>query len=272
MPPDRNHAKLGAVADTATHIESLRAPTTGEWAELARAVDDHLLATLTDLSDDDWNKPTECEPWAVRDVVAHLVGWDEAIVSPREFVRQTVAGYRTRKAHDGNPLDAQNQFQVDERSALSPIELLERLRTLTPKFHKAKQRFASIGWAIPLKQNFSGTWVTARYAMTTILARDHFMHHIDIHTATGRAFQPNEADVRIAHDAIREWAEQVDADVTLELSGGAGGTFVRRSGATTITADAIGFCRLIAGRRYDDIKVAGDKAAAKGWLAQPAVF
>ena len=260
------------MTDTAIRIETLRAPTSGEWAELARAVDDHLLATLTSLSEDDWHKRTECEPWAVRDVVAHLVGWQEAIISPREFVRQTVRGYRTRKAHNGNPLDAQNQVQVDEGASLSPAELLERFRALTPKFQKAKQRFASIGWAIPLKQNFSGTWVTVRYAMTAIFARDHFMHHIDIHTATGRPFQPNEADVRIAHDAIREWAEQADADVTLELSGPAGGTFVRRSGATTISADAIGFCRLIAGRRYDDVKVAGDEAAAKGWIARPAVF
>ena len=120
--------------------------------------------------------------------------------------------------------------------------------------------------------NFSGTWVTVRYAMTTIFARDHFMHHIDIHTATGRAFQPNEAEVRIVHDAVREWAEQTGADMSLELSGPAGGTFVRRSGATTITADAIGFCRLISGRHYDEVKVSGDEAAAQGWLAHNAVF
>lgn len=260
------------MADTVIRIETLRVPTAREWADLARAVDDHLLETLEDLSGDEWNKPTECEPWAVRDVVAHLVAWDEAIVSPREFMRQTVAGYRTRKAHGGNLIDAQNQFQVDDRAALSPFELLEQFRMLTPKFHKARRRFAAIGRPIPYKQNFSGTWVTLSYAMTTILARDHFMHHIDIHTAIGRAFQPNEADVRIAHDVVREWAEQTDADVTLELSGQAGGTFVRRSGTTTITADAIGFCRLISGRHYEDVKVIGDEAAAQGWLAQRAVF
>ena len=260
------------MAQTAIRIETLRAPTRSEWAGLALSVDNHLLETLTGLSDDDWDKPTECEPWAVRDLVAHLVGWDEAIVSPRELARQTVHGYRTRKAHGGNPLDAQNQFQVDDHSALSPIELLEQLRILTPKFHRARQRFASIGRAIPYKQNFSGTWVTLHYAMTTIIARDHFMHHIDIHTAIGRAFQPNQAEVRITHDAVREWAEQTEADATIELSGPAGGTFVRRSGTTTITADAIGFCRLISGRRYDEVRITGDEAAAQRWLAHNAVF
>lgn len=260
------------MADTAILIETMRAPTHSEWADIARSVDDHILETLNDLSDDDWSKPTECEPWAVRDVVAHLVGWDEAIVSPREFARQTVHGYRTRKAHGGNPLDAQNQFQVDDRAALSPAELLEQLRTLTPKFHKAKRRFGTMGRAVPFKQNFTGTWVTLGYAMTTILGRDHFMHHIDICRATGRTFQPNAAEITIAHDALREWAEQAKADVTLELSGPAGGTLVRGSGTTTITADAIDLCRVIAGRDSDDVKVSGDEAAAQGWLAQRAVF
>ena len=260
------------MADTAIRTETMRAPTHSEWAELARSIDDHLVETLAGLSDEEWDRPTECQPWAVRDLVAHLVGWDEAIVSPREFARQTVHGYRTRKAHGGNPLDAQNQFQVDDRAALSPAELLEQLRTLTPKFHKAKRRFAAMGRAIPFKQNFSGTWVTLSYAMTTILARDHFMHHIDICRATGRSFHPNAAEIRVARDALREWAEQTNADLTLELSGPAGGTFVRGSGTTTIAADAIEFCRVIAGRHSDDIKVSGDEVAAGGWLAQQAVF
>ena len=260
------------MADIATRIETMRAPTHSEWADVARSVDDHLLETLTDLTYEDWNKPTECEPWAVRDVVAHLVGWDEAIVSPREFARQTVHGYRTRKAHGGNPLDAQNQFQVDDRAAFSPAELLEQLRTLTPKFHKAKRRFATLGRAVPFKQNFSGTWVTLGYAMTTILARDHFMHHIDICRATDRSFHPNTAEIRVALDAVREWAERANGDLTLELSGPAGGTFVHGSGTTTITADAIDFCRVISGRHSDDIKVSGDEVMAGGWLAKRAVF
>jgi uncharacterized protein (TIGR03083 family) len=129
-----------------------------------------------------------------------------------------------------------------------------------------------MGRAVPFKQNFSGTWVTLGYAMTTILARDHFMHHIDICRATGRSFHPTEAEIQVAHDAVREWAEQTAAEVSFDLSGPAGGTFVRGSGATTITADAIDFCRVIAGRHSDDIKVSGDQVEAQGWLAQRAVF
>ncbi len=260
------------MTDTPIRIESLRPPTHAEWAEITRAVDDHLIETLAGLTAEDWDRPTECDPWKVRDVVAHLVAWDEAIVSPREFVRQTWHGFRNRKAHNGNPLDAQNQFQVDDHAAHSPTQLLTTFRAITPRFHKAKRRFAAAGRPIPYKQNFSGTWVNLGYAMTTILGRDHFMHHIDICRATGQPFEPNQAEIRIAHDAIREWVQNTNADVTLALSDPAGGTFVRGSGATTITTDAIDFCRVIAGRQCDGVKVEGDEIAADVWLRTRAVF
>lgn len=258
--------------ETAIRLENLPPLTTVEWAELARSVDDHLLETLAGLSPEEWDRPTECEPWKVHDVVAHIVAWDEATISQREFVRQTWHGYRRRKDYNGNPLDAQNQFQVDERAAHTPTRLLDDLRALTPKFHKAKRRLATVGRVLPFKQNFSGTWVTLGYAVTTIIGRDHFMHHIDICRATGHPFEPNADEIRIAHDAVREWSERAQANATLELSGPAGGTFVRGPGTTTISADAIDFCRVISGRECSDVKVEGDQATADRWLATRAIF
>lgn len=32
-----------------------------------------LIGILSDLSDDDWQKPTACDPWTVKDVTAHLL-------------------------------------------------------------------------------------------------------------------------------------------------------------------------------------------------------
>lgn len=257
---------------TSVRIEALKAPSYAEWDAIGHSVDDHLLATLASLTPEEWLKPTDCDPWAVRDIVAHIVAWDNAIIRPARFARESVRGFRARKDHGGNPLDAQNQQQVDDLARVPPDELLARLRSLTPKFHKAKKRLSGIGRAVPYKEHFSGTWVTLGYALTTILGRDHFMHHIDICKATGRPFEPNPAEVRIVHDAVREWAGKAGADVTLELSGPAGGTFVRGSGETTIATDAIEFCRVISGRLCDDIKVVGDEPTAQRWLAQRAVF
>lgn len=257
---------------TSIRIESMKAPTYAEWDRIGRSVDDRLLETISSLTPDEWLKPTDCDPWRVRDIVAHIVAWDHATINPGRFTRESVLGFRARKDHGGNRLDAQNQLQVDELASLSPPELLARLRSLTPRFHKAKKRLAGLGRAIPYKENFSGTWVTFGYALTTILGRDHFMHHIDISKATGRGFEPNPQEIKIVHDAVREWAGKADADVTLELSGPAGGTFVRGSGDTTIATDAIEFCRVISGRRCDDIKIVGDEPRAQRWLAQVAVF
>ena len=35
-----------------------------------------LLSLLTDLSTDDWSRPTTCAGWDVRDVVLHILGGD----------------------------------------------------------------------------------------------------------------------------------------------------------------------------------------------------
>ena len=98
------------------------------------------------------------------------------------------------------------------------------------------------------------------------------MHRLDIHRAIGRKPELRPGEVRIAHDAIREWAGKARADATLELSGPAGGTFVSGTGATRITADALDLCRIAAGRRSEDVHVEGDDAAARRWFATLAVF
>jgi uncharacterized protein (TIGR03083 family) len=41
----------------------------------------HLLAVLDDLDEDDWARPTATPRWSVKDVAAHLLGGDIAILS-----------------------------------------------------------------------------------------------------------------------------------------------------------------------------------------------
>lgn len=42
-----------------------------------------LIALLSDLAPDDWNAPTACTPWTVRDVAAHLLGGSLGRLWPR---------------------------------------------------------------------------------------------------------------------------------------------------------------------------------------------
>ena len=42
---------------------------------------DALVDLLTDLSPDDWQKPTVCAGWTVKDIAAHLLGGEIGILS-----------------------------------------------------------------------------------------------------------------------------------------------------------------------------------------------
>jgi uncharacterized protein (TIGR03083 family) len=41
----------------------------------------HLLTLLADLGEDDWARPTTAPRWSVKDIAAHLLGGDIAILS-----------------------------------------------------------------------------------------------------------------------------------------------------------------------------------------------
>lgn len=78
-----------------------------------------LLSTLTP---EQWDAPSLCEEWRVRDVVAHVAGYDDLDRSglARRFVRGWIVNT--------------NQVRVEELRALTNAELLERLRShLVPR-------------------------------------------------------------------------------------------------------------------------------------------
>lgn len=50
-------------------------------ADLFRPTLDSLLELLSALSPDDWNRPTACARWSVRDIASHLLGGEVGILS-----------------------------------------------------------------------------------------------------------------------------------------------------------------------------------------------
>ena len=72
-----------------------------------------FLATLTPQ---DWEQPSLCTRWNVKDVVAHVVSYEE--LSAPQLVKRFAKGWIVRT----------NQVGVDEFATLSPQQLLEFLR------------------------------------------------------------------------------------------------------------------------------------------------
>jgi uncharacterized protein (TIGR03083 family) len=91
-------------------------------AELSGTMSSEILA----LSSDEWDTVTNCAPWRVRELAAHVVTGGEAFALS---VRRGLAG----SAEPGAPAEARRRRQ-EELSAADPATVAEALRTVTVEF------------------------------------------------------------------------------------------------------------------------------------------
>lgn len=91
---------------------------TREHARLERL---ELVELLEGLSPDQWEAPTLCERWRVRDVVAHVLAYED--LGPRDVGTVLVRG-RLR-------FDRMNDLALERFRHATPADLLERARTHT---------------------------------------------------------------------------------------------------------------------------------------------
>jgi uncharacterized protein (TIGR03083 family) len=221
--------------------------THAEWmaaaAEEYRRLDD-LLATLTD---DDWDRPTDCAEWNVHDVVAHLVGAAEATASVRELFRLWRLG---RRARPGAPdVDGMNEVQVRERAGDSGSDLRRALTGAGNRGVRARTRLPSTVRAVPLPFGPPLGTKPLGHLMDRIYTRDAWMHRVDIARATDRPLRLTaEHDGRIVADVVAEWAHGHGRPYRLTLTGPAGGSWSRGSDGEEISLDAVEFCRTVSGR------------------------
>ncbi|HEY1974159.1 MAG TPA: maleylpyruvate isomerase family mycothiol-dependent enzyme [Pseudonocardia sp.] len=85
--------------------------------ELAAAERADLAAFLSTLSPAQWETPTLCDDWSVRDVVAHMISYEDL----------GLAGGLRRVAEERFSLDRANKIGVAERRTQGPPELLDQL-------------------------------------------------------------------------------------------------------------------------------------------------
>ncbi len=227
---------------------------------------------LKSLEPQDWDLPTDCELWSVRDIVAHLTAWGEALTSPREGMHQFVASRRLVREFGGST-NAQNQIQVEERRHLSPEELIARYERTSVKFLKLRNVVGVVGKAIPHYNPLLGGFATFGFIADSIFTRDTFMHRIDITRATGKHMSVGlHQDILVA-DIVRDWARRTGVPVRVELDGPGGGTFSHDDPHVTVRTSALDFCRFMAGRASEDeLQVEGDPIDVQQALRARAPF
>ncbi len=216
---------------------------------LAETEYERFASTLRALQGADWNRPTNCPGWTVRDMAGHCLGMAEMASSIRETIRQQLlAGKR-----GGLPIDALTGLQVEEHAALSTSEVVDRFAAIGQKAARARRRTPGLVRArrLPGSQLVGGkteAW-TIGYLMETILTRDPWMHRLDIAQATGGTpvLTPDH-DAVIVADVVGEWAGRHGQAVRLTLAGPAGGRWSFGDGGPEMNLDAIEFIRAVSGR------------------------
>jgi len=81
-----------------------------------------LRSFLEGLNDDDWTRPTGCDPWTVRDMLAHLVG---AEISQHGLIQMWLDG--NTAMHPEFDIDRWNAGQLRRRQGRSVPQLLDDL-------------------------------------------------------------------------------------------------------------------------------------------------
>lgn len=262
---------------TARPAHTIPALTHSEAAVLAQTEYTLLLAVLEALDGDDWQQPTYCAAWTVRDMVAHLAGACAGWSSWAEFRRQTIQNPYLNET--GQQVDGINKRQILDRAERTPAELVAEFRDLAPKATRTRQRLPALlrNLRLPLGPPL-GT-APLHYLTDNIYTRDQWMHRYDLCAATGKAMVATPAhDGRIVALVVRDLAQALDKKlerpVQLVLTGVAGGVFhLGASGepACTVTLDVYDFNLLASGRiaaaeAQSRATVTGDPADAASFL------
>lgn len=217
---------------------------------------ERTLTLLRSLDRADWSAQTDCPDWDVRHMYLHVLGACDAAASIRENLHQM----RTAKRHQksvGGPLEAAlSAVQVRERLDVTPGELVERLAAVAPVTVRRRTKLPAIVRRMRLKVDgpVVEKW-TLGYLVGTIYLRDLWMHRVDAARATGRdlVLSPDHDGLLIG-DVVAEWGRRHRRPFELELTGVAGGVYTSTGSGTTIDSpttlslDAVEFCRVLAGR------------------------
>lgn len=245
-----NSAKIN---DTALDAGQISALTHEEAGALAREELNRFLAVVESLSGADWQQPTDCTEWSVRDILAHQAGSYASNASWAEFMRQG----RAKPGPGQLKVDAINARQLADRADRSPAELISELRRVGPRAINVRQglprllRKLRIPFGPPL-----GT-TTVEYLTDLIFTRDTWSHRMDICRATSRPFtQTPEHDGRQVALVMRDLAQKLPEylggqSVIFDLSGPAGGRYridQTREPSAIIKMDMIQFSRLASDR------------------------
>lgn len=252
----------------------------GRMSQPASPSIDHLEQTwrsidslCSDLTEEEWKRPTGCPGWSVQDQLAHLIDYEAgALGRPRpDHVAADLS-------HTKNPLGEANEVGVDFRRPRSGAEVLDEFRSVMAD-RLAQLRALTVDDLARPVETPAGAGTVAD--MLTLRVMDTWSHEQDIRRAVGR---PAHASGPAVDEAVRYWSRFLPyvvgkkaavpdgATVAFDLAGvdrfAVGVTSGRAAmlddevaaPTVTLTMPATTFAALVGGRSDapDDVQVEGD--------------
>lgn len=250
------------------------APTPAQAQRAAEAEYATLLGMLAGLGQAHWDASTECAPWTVRDMVAHLSGASEEAVRLRVQLRHL--RYAKKHLAQQGFVDALNEQQIADRAGLAPDDLLAELSALAGRAPASRRRTPGFIRRRPLPPEAGGlVGDTMAHLIDVIYTRDIWMHRVDISRATGCPLPDSGVEGEIVglivRDLGRDWH---GAPFTLTLTGRVPGQWSiggRHPDAPEIVVDCVAACRLWSGRS-DETGLSRDSANADALLETRILF
>jgi len=197
-----------------------------------------IMDFLGDLTDAEWDKPSRCEGWSVKDVVSHLGGAAHGFFTP-----WVVGLLATGDIEGHNDRDADRRRGWEPKKVLTEYEKWSKRACVA---HVALQK--PVLRSIPIRLGELGTYPAA--LLTSAIVFDSGLHlRHDIASALGRIVAPGDANCLAV---TLEWMfaglspmsgkrlAWLDRPVEINLVGAGGGTWTVRPGKNGRVAVAAG--------------------------------
>jgi uncharacterized protein (TIGR03083 family) len=238
--------------ESAMRAADLPATARAYAAEVALAQRTALVRQLEQLEPEQWLVVTECHPWRVRDIAAHIAG--ELVYARNPLAYLGLVATWLRRFRGRSFLDGTNEAALWARRDWTTAQLIDALGRDAPLA-------VPPAWARPLP--LAGVAQLPRdatfgYLTDIVLPRDCWMHRRDIARAVGTPEEPDASDSEVVAQVVRDLGRGWNGpDAVLRLTGPGGGSWLlgaapgRDTSDVVAEIDATEFLRLLSGRRTD---------------------
>jgi uncharacterized protein (TIGR03083 family) len=185
-----------------------------------------LSALGAELTPADWDRPTECPGWTVRDQYAHMIGTESVLLGE-------AAPPPVHAAHTRNPMGEGNEGWVERWRGRSGPEVLAGFGDVTERRLAALRAMAPEEWEAPTMTPVGpGTYES----FMEIRVFDCWVHEQDVRRAVGR---PGHLDGPVAAMAMRRVTGALGFVVGKRVAPGDGTSVVVELGAPFATTLAV---------------------------------